>query len=231
MLRWKSALSPGGGGSSDGSTPVAAGQPGSACGKGCRGGHDRRLMAQRRSREPRNEKGRGSGGRISPKRLPPSLRSQRAATHGLGCAAGAFPSTTLPRPFRDADARARRLPRHLLVRRLAFRSRPRSEVGNIPAAIANARAFCGRGPLHPEASGRGLPLGPSRQTRRSPRLTELHTRLLRACIDAHQEPSARRNWRRSSRQGHTNEAGPRHTRLGPHPSQNLLQMRAHAFGC
>jgi hypothetical protein len=49
------ALNPGGVGSSDGSTPVAAGQPGSACGKGCRGGHDRRCMAQRRSREPRDE--------------------------------------------------------------------------------------------------------------------------------------------------------------------------------
>ena len=47
MPRWKSALSPGGGGSSDGSTPLAAGQPGSACGKGCRGGHDRRALSTR----------------------------------------------------------------------------------------------------------------------------------------------------------------------------------------
>src|SRR5271166_1388218 len=39
-----------GGGSSDGSRPVAAGQPGSACGKGCRAGHDRRRMAASRGR-------------------------------------------------------------------------------------------------------------------------------------------------------------------------------------
>src|SRR5271166_1178862 len=68
MLRWKSALNPGGGGSSDGSTPVAAGKPGSGCGKGCRGGHDLRCMAQRRSREPRNENERGSGGALAPSR-------------------------------------------------------------------------------------------------------------------------------------------------------------------
>ena len=43
------------------------------------------------------------------------------------------------------------------------------------------------------------------------------------------EPSV--TGREASRQGRRNEAGPKHTRLGPASVNLSLQMCAHAFGC
>ena len=98
----------------------------------------------------------------------------------------------------------------------------RSEKRRLADVLADAVSAIPLRERRAEGGFGAWPPGPSRQTRRSPHLTGA---TIRACceraltrIKGHRLSATGGE---SSRQGRTNEAGPRHTRLGPHPSQSL----------